>query len=303
MPGPLTIRDATVRAGVLEVTTESGTTGRGGPLRGAAPGLRGREITGLEPMRAALGDDYPAVEMACLDALGKARGAPVYQLLGGPTRYKVRVLTPLARGTPDEMMAAMERGARAFRVPAPGDAPARSFVSAVVARLEALRKAGGDGVDFVLAADGKLQPREALRVARAIEGLHVMWFDEPCAASNLAALRELASQTVTPLGFGSSLTTPGAFLDLLREQAAGVLRPRIARFGFAGVRRIAAVAETYYTGVAPIAESGALGRAAALHLAASLPNFVIQELEGGGLKDGFAAIENRPGLGLGEARA
>jgi galactonate dehydratase len=302
MAGPLTIRSVTARGRVLEVTTESGAMGRGGPLRGPAPEIRGREITALEPMRAELGAAYPAVEMACLDALGKARGAPLYQLLGGPTRYKVRVLTPLETATPDELRRAMERGGRAFKVGTPPEAPARGFVSAVVRTLEELRKAGGDGVDFVLAAQGGLQTREALRMARAIEGLHVMWFDEPCAMTNLAALGELAGQTTTPLGFGANVRSMGGFLDLLREQAAGVLRPPLSQFGFAGVRRIAALAETYYVGVAPVVEGDALSAAAAVHLAASLPNFVIQELPARPLKEGFIELTNAPGLGAVEGQ-
>jgi galactonate dehydratase len=133
---------------------------------------------------------------------------------------------------------------------------------------------------------------------------------------NIAAIQKLALERVTPLGFGRTIHSPVGFQNFLREQALDVLRPDLARNGITQIRRMAAMAETYYTAVAPYHEGGPIGTAAALQLAASLPNFFIQqipvpeaqedvrmraEITGGSIetvKDGFAALPTGPGLGI-----
>src|SRR5439155_2125068 len=126
---------------------------------------------------------------------------------------------------------------------------------------------------------------------------------------------------VTPLGFGRRLHQGGAFADLLRDQAIDILRPSLALNGLSQLRRMAAQAETYYTAIAPYHEGGPVATAAALHLAASLPNFFIQQvpyteaaedramrasLGGATLEtpvDGFLPLPSGPGLGVAVDRA
>jgi galactonate dehydratase len=141
-----------------------------------------------------------------------------------------------------------------------------------------LRAAGGANFDFVLSGGGSLSAGDAASVASALERFHLLWFDEPCRLSNLGAVRKIAAEGVTPLGFGTHLHHGGDFQDLLREEVADVLRPSLALNGITQIRRIAAVAETYYIAVAPYHNGGPVGTAAALHLAASLPNFFIQQI-------------------------
>jgi len=121
---------------------------------------------------------------------------------------------------------------------------------------------------------------------------------------------------VTALGFGRHLHDSGAFQDLLREEVIDVLRPSLALNGISQIRKMAALAEAYYVAVAPHHNGGPVATAAALHLAASLPNFFIQqiplpaaeadrrmraELAGVSVErvtDGFAALPTGAGLGI-----
>jgi galactonate dehydratase len=186
----------------------------------------------------------------------------------------------------------------------------------IVKTFDKLRAAGGENVDFVLDGAAGLSPGVAGTICDALERFHLLWFDEPCPSLNVAAIQKLALERVTPLGFGRSIHSGVHFQDLLREGALDVLRPDIARNGITQIRRMAAMAETYYTAVAPYHDGGPIATAAALHLAASLPNFFIQQIPapqaeedirmrasitGGSIetvKDGYAALPTGPGLGI-----
>jgi galactonate dehydratase len=322
---------------VLEVHTKGGLTGYGecsvaspDALALAKQTALGRPATSYEVISRELAV-YPgmqaAVVMALLDITGKYAKAPLYQTLGGPTRNKARALTPLSGVTDAELAASMKRahdaGHRAFLVPAPASAAAnqgQAFVRAARARLESLRAEAGPDVDFVLDGGGRLTPGDSASLATALERFHLLWFDEPCRTSNITTLHKIAGETVTPLGFGRRVHQGGAFQDLLRDQVIDVLRPSLALNGLSQLRRMAALAETYYTAIAPHHEGGPIATAAALHLAASLPNFFIQQLPfteaaedramraglgGASLEkpvDGFLSLPTGPGLGVAVVR-
>jgi galactonate dehydratase len=153
-------------------------------------------------------------------------------------------------------------------------------------------------------------------VATTVETKHPLWFDEPCSHSNIEALRKVSAETVVPLGFGAGIDDPAVFQGLLREGLIDLVRPDIATFGISGVRRIAALAEPYYVAVAPRHDGGPITTAAAIHIAASIPNFFIQhvplpaaeqdramrreivspQLEAG--DNGFLELTKSPGLGI-----
>lgn len=316
---------------VVRVRTKSGLTGYGecaraadGDLAGARQAVMGRAATSYEVLRRDLAP-WPglsaAVNMALLDILGQSVNAPVYQVLGGPTRNKVRALEALSGDTDAELVESLRRrlsaGARAFSVPLP-QARARNqgqrFVKDIVARVEALRNASADA-DFVLDGAGALTPGDAASVTAAIERLHPLWFDEPCPLLNLDAVRKISAESVTPLGFGRGIHNPSRFQDLLRLDSIDVLRPDISLNGITGIKRMAAIAETYYVAVAPYHSGGPIATAAALHLAASLPNFFIQQIPipsgeadramraalGGSVETvsaGFAHLPGGAGLGI-----
>jgi galactonate dehydratase len=280
---------------IIRVQTHSGLTGFGecgpvsvGDLAKTRPLVLGKTATAYEMVRRQL-EGVPnlqaAVNIALLDIVGKWSKAPLFQVLGGPTRSKARAIASLEGQSVDALSGSMRRaheaGYRAFAVPVPPAAAPNQgqvFVHAVQKRMESLRAAGGANFDFVLSGGGSLSAGDAASVASALERFHLLWFDEPCRLSNLGAVRKIAAEGVTPLGFGTHLHHGGDFQDLLREEVADVLRPSLALNGITQIRRIAAVAETYYIAVAPYHNGGPVGTAAALHLAASLPNFFIQQI-------------------------
>ena len=199
-------------------------------LRHAGEAIRSRQATEIEVLRARLASMprvKAAVNMAILDIVGKFTKAPVYQLLGGPTRHKARALLRL-EGATDEMLVASckrarEAGFRAFIVPMPPPErrnQGRALVDAMRQRLEALRAVMGEEMDFVLDGAGSLAPGDGARLSAAFERFHLLWLDQPCSASKLEAMRKLAAGSVTPLGFGSHLYRPGEFQDLLREDGS-----------------------------------------------------------------------------------
>ena len=160
---------------LLRIETSAGISGYGETrsvgaveLDRARSALRGREATEYEALRpglAAMPGIQAAVNMALLDIVGQSAKAPIYQLLGGPTRHKARALAPLAGDSESALMGALKRardaGFRAFLVPAvPGASPnsGQAFVLANRQRLEAMRAETGEEVDFALDCGGALSP-------------------------------------------------------------------------------------------------------------------------------------------------
>ncbi len=263
-----------------------------------------------------------AVDIALLDIRGKVVSAPIYDLFAGRTRDKARAMASL-RGNSEQELAqqlavARQHGFRAFSVPVPlhRDDPTRgrAFFAATEAMLGRLRRAGA--TDLVLDCAGRASASEAAGLAARLEAFHLLWIDEPTDQISDANLKKISHESVTPVGWGRSLTTSGRFQDLLRMQVIDVLRPDIGLHGISGIRRLASLAEAYYTAVAPFHRGGPIGTAAALQVAASIPNFVLQEVaftpEGAERRmheaiagtslpqvtDGFFELPTGPGLGI-----
>jgi galactonate dehydratase len=320
------------RYSILRLTTGSGLTGWGEcgvvtdpEVVEARDKLMGMPATSLEPVRmklASLPRMQAGVNMALLDIAGKATKVPAYQFLGGPTRYKIRAFTPLVGDTTEALLpalrAAREAGHLAAGIPLLPPAPGvqrKAFVNAVRQKMDALRAEVGTGFDFVLQAGGLLSPADAATVAAELERFHLLWLDQPCGHRQLDVLGKV-SESVTPLGYGQDIQDTSRFMDLLRAQVIDLLRPSLDLHGVTGIRRISAIAETYYVAVAPHHNGGPIATAAALHLAASVPNFYIQEIpfpaaaqdrtmrsdlvgpEIETVKQGFAALPQGHGLGV-----
>ncbi len=314
---------------VLRVRTRSGVTGFGecgpvpaGDIDAARAALIGKPATAYQFLTTGTALDG-AINMALLDITARACSAPVFRLLGGPTRVKARALARLRGASDAELATSLDRGMqdgyRAFQVPLPpvtSRNQGQAFDKAVRARMDSLRKAGGENVDFVLDGDARLSAGDAGSVAASVEKHHLLWFDEPCAVTNLQTIRKISDENVTPLGFGRAVRESSVFQDLLREGCVDILRPDLGSFGISRVRQAATLAETYYVAVAPGHEGGPVGTAAAIHLAASLPNFFIQHVPRPltdadramrqeivtqpveTVRDGFLSLPSGPGFGI-----
>jgi len=294
----------------LRVTTRSGLTGWGECAHAAEQDAKALEKDWLgkpATLYAAIDLSSPlagALDMALMDILGKACRAPVYRVLGGPTRHKVRAFT-------DSNEAAFS----AVGISAPKPA-SRYQGQAYQNQVRALIKQLPEDRDFVLCGNGSLTPGDAASAAAAVQSSHPLWFDEPCSVSNIETVRKVSGESVTPLGFGRGINDAGVFQALLREGLIDVVRPDIAYWGISGARRIAVLAEGYYVAIAPHHDGGPVATAAAIHLAASVPNFFIQHVPlpqdskdremraaivPGGIetpRDGFLQIPTGPGLGI-----
>jgi galactonate dehydratase len=258
-----------------------------------------------------------------LDLVARSAGVPIYQYLGGPTRFKVRLLARLEGADEDALVQAVshakEQGFKAFSFPIPGrDAMWRmqAYVDAIRKRAERLKAAGGPGTDLVLDASGTLTPGDAAFIATALERMHLLWMDEPVSVLSNDTLSKITGESVMPVGVGRNIHDVAPFLNLLRWGCVDILRPDAGRNSLRKLRRMAAVAETHYVAIGPYHDGGPIGTVAAIHLAASLPNFFIQqtphpaaeqdramrtELTSGNQEsatNGFAQLLNKPGLGF-----
>jgi galactonate dehydratase len=318
---------------VVRVESRGGAIGygEGGPVKGsdiaeAKTAVVGRRGTDAEFVRHRLAG-VPAMEAAVNDAMldlsARSANVPIYQYLGGPTRYKARVLGRLEGDNEDALTESLQRaksqGFRAFSFPIPErDAMWRmqAYVDTIRKRVERMRAVAGPNTDFVLDANASLTPGDAGFVATALERTHLLWLDEPTEILTNDALSKITGQSVMPMGIGRRIHEVTPLQNLLRWGCVDILRPSLGLNSTLKIRRMAAVAETHYVAVGPYHNGGPIGTVAAIHLAASLPNFFIQqvpqpsaeqdramraELTSGNRElfvDGFAQLLNKPGLGF-----
>jgi galactonate dehydratase len=228
------------------------------------------------------------LELACWDIVGKALDQPVYRLLGGAVRDRIKTYANgwyTVERTPDEFHAAavrvLERGYRALKLDPFGagswelsaDERRRSL-----ALVEAVRDAVGTEVEILIEMHGRFTPAEAIRLARELEPFAPSWIEEPVPPDNLKALKKVSDRVSIPVATGERIHVRHEFRELFELQAADVIQPDLTMCGgIAETRKIAAWAESYYLLVAPHNVGGPVSTAAALHLAAVTPNFKIQE--------------------------
>jgi len=215
------------------------------------------------------------IDQALWDIKGKAYGVPVYKLLGGPTRERVRVYGRLSE----------ETGVNAMKVGVRGTARApfkynegMKFVEEVVERFKALRQKVGSGVDIGVEFHGQVQPPTASVLMKALEPYYPWFYEEIVQALNVDIMAELARKTHIPIATGERIFTKWGFKEILEKRAAVILQPDVCYAGgITELKIIAGMAEAYYTPLAPHNPQGPCSLAASLQVAASIPNFLIQE--------------------------
>lgn len=343
---------------LVKLTTDDGITGWGecyaasvgpGAMRAVIADVFGRHMEGESPenielmFRRAYSSGFTqrpdltvmgafsGLEIACWDILGKARGRPVWALLGGRMNDRIRAYTylyPLSgHALPDfwvspEMAAetaadCVARGYTAVKFdPAGpytirgGHMPAMADIGRSVAFCRAIREAVGERADLLFGTHGQFTTGGAIRLGRALEPFSPLWFEEPVPPGNPAQMAEVAARLRIPVATGERLTTRAEFAPVLRQGAAAILQPALGRAG--GIweaRKIAAMAEVYDAQMAPHLYAGPVEWAANIHLAATIPNLLMCEtietpfhdrLITGTLRveDGFVAPPEAPGLGI-----
>jgi galactonate dehydratase len=253
---------------------------------------------------------------------------PVYELLGGRVRDRVRAYNHLGGGnmasmyesvTPEEFaeraLAVREMGFDAMKfmaVPRTEPVEGRRAVHYAESLVRAVRDAVGPDVDLMVDLHGRTWPAMALQYCDAFEAYGLLFFEEPCPTEDLAATAEVTRQARIPIATGERLVGRHQFRELFERRAAHIAQPDLSHCGglWEG-RKIAAMAEAHSVAVAPHNPNGPLATAAAIQFAAATPNWLIQEMltsdvpwrddvvQGAFHADrGYVAIPTRPGLGV-----
>ena len=271
------------------------------------------------------------IEIALWDLAGKAMGQPVYRLLGGKFRDRIRLYCDCHAGRDDSPESYAERAKEVVsmgfnaikfdidnaRSPhkldefnwsvTPGE------LAEMVDKVSAVREAVGPEVDVAIDMHGRYDTHSAIRVAQAIEEFNLMWLEEPVPPENVDAMLEVKRSSRTPICAGENLYLRWGFRDLIEKQAVDVIMPDLPKCcGLSEGRKIANMAEVYYIPLAPHNVCGPLGTIASCHTCASVPNFLVlewhwvdrphwQELVEADpplIQDGYITVPDRPGLGV-----
>ena len=257
------------------------------------------------------------IEMAMWDVFGKVVGLPVWKLLGGSVRNRIRVYTGIGGTTPDECA---ERGKKAvaagFRAVKMGASPqpvrfvdTPKVIDAMIARVAAVREAVGDEVDIAVDLHRRLSPTMAAILVKALEPFRLLFAEEPCHPENNEPLLALSQSTTVPIATGERHLTRWGFREIIEREMCAILQPDIRHCGgILELKKISAMAEIHNIAIAPHNAAGPIGVAASVHVMATVPNLLICEgghQRGEGLfstplvlKDGFIELPTTPGLGV-----
>lgn len=267
------------------------------------------------------------IEQAMWDIKGKYYNCPVWEMLGGKVRDKIRMYTHIKRTavagdfSVDEMLNITDERLRAGYT-----ALKYSIISPIraidtpqnlmghIARFAAVRERIGDSVDLAIDFHGRVSPAMALRLAEELKPYRPFFIEEPCLPENVDCMVNIARSTSIPIAAGERLFGKWQFRELLEKQAVAVVQPDICHCGgiFEG-RKIALMSELYFGSIAPHNPLGPISLAACLQVDACSPNFLVQEHPGnpdGGdlgvgylkepfvMKNGYIDVPTKPGLGV-----
>jgi galactonate dehydratase len=330
----------------LKVETSDGTVGWGEPYpkwhfgKGADPATRDavdqlmtKYVLGADPLR--IEDHWQTmyrsglfrggtvhlsaiagIDEALWDIKGKHYDAPVYDLLGGKARDRVKLYQHVDDA--DDAREAVADGFRAVKVvPFPEmrrvETPAK--VNETVETIAAIREAIGDDVDLGIDFHGRIARPMAKWVAEELEPYRPMFIEEPIVPDQNDALAKLEAHTSIPIATGERMYTRWDFKRILEDNSVDVVQPDLScAGGITEVRKIASMAEAYDVALAPHCPIGPLALAASIHVDACTPNALVQEQTihagTGGLDyldnpevfayddEGYAEIPDGPGLGV-----
>lgn len=259
-----------------------------------------------------------AINISLWDVLGKLYGAPIYRLLGGKCREKVRVYVHLKVESPEELAeeasARVKEGFTAVRF-----APFISgfermrhsrIVDIAVSQVKAVREAVGDDVDICLDIHGRVDPYQAIVIAKELEPYRIFFYEDPILPENIDMMTYVAQHINIPIATGERLYTIYDFMELISKKAASMMRPDLCLAGgISQCRKIAAIAEANYIDVVLHCPLSGVAVAASVHYALSIHNFTLQEYvplaaeqpivkNRVRLKNGYLEVPERPGLGV-----
>ena len=260
-----------------------------------------------------------AIDVALWDILGKSTGLPVYQLLGGKCREKIKVFANVVGDTLEERAESAhslaEAGFISLRttpfLPDSERYSSTRLVKTAVEIVRSIREAVGDELDLGVEIHRNLSPREAITMGRELEPFRLIYFEDPVAPESVRALEYVAEHVDIPIAAGERSYNIQQFKELIDSGAVGLIRPDLSLAGgFSQCKKIAGIAESSLTGVFPHLMGSPVNTAASVQFAAAIPNYVVQESnikeppldeivdESVALKAGYRIIPNRPGIGV-----
>lgn len=261
-----------------------------------------------------------AIETALYDLKGKAFGMPVWQLLGGRMRERIRCYTHAVPGhawhdLEDHRAAeALAEKAREF-VDEGYTALKMGGIEHIVRDITAVRNEVGDDIDIMVDLHGMpwMTTRDAISMGRRLEEFGLFFYEEPVAPENVEALARVSKAINVPLAAGERLAYIYGARELIEREIVDVIQPDAGRFGgFSQLKKLAGMAEAHYIQVAPHDGSlGPVGEIASLHFCSTIPNFLIWEHLTGDVPcryeimapqpevvDGYMVLPEGPGLGV-----
>jgi galactonate dehydratase len=305
-------------------------------LRAMAPHLIGRSAFNIRHTGQVMFEDFAikrgspevlaawsAVEIALWDILGKRAGLPVYNLIGGASRERVRVYANgWSRGSTIEegVKRGLEVKAMGFTAakfdPFPG--PWRTHVDRrdedfAIAYVREMRQALGPDFELLIEAHRRFAPAHAIRIGHRLAEFGIDWYEEPCLSENIKLVAEVRRAVSIPIVTGEAIYTKEAFFECLAKRAADILNPDICVVGgITAMLDIAAMAQPQAVVIAPHNYNSTLvGLAATVHVSATIPNFriaeyfvnfedVCRDISTSSLtvQDGWIDLPTAPGLGV-----
>lgn len=270
------------------------------------------------------------IDNALYDIVGKALNVPVYKLLGGKFRDKIRLYADCHAGETndpkayaDKAMEVAEEGFSAvkFDVDSTGTGKLDAYnwtvgakeMTHVINLIEAIRNALGYEFDLAIDCHGQFDMPSAITLAKAVEPLRLLWLEEPVPAENIDALAQVRRTSSTVICTGENQYTRFEYLELFERKAVDIIMPDLAKAGgIAEGKRIADMADAHYIPIAPHNVSSPLGMMAACHIMASVPNFLLLEFHARDIEwwndmcdgdhpfieNGFMTVSERPGIGV-----
>lgn len=333
----------------LKITTDCGLEGWGEPViegraetvaaavREAEPLLLGKDAGHIEDIwqmlyrsgfyrgGPILSSAISGIEQALWDIKGKSLNLPVYELLGGPVRERIRVYSWIGGDRPSDVAAAAcEKAAQGYSAIKMNGTEELDYldsyrkIDAAVARVGAIRDALGNDFDIAVDFHGRVHQAMARILVKELEPYRLLFIEEPVLIEQLDVIRELRRHTVTPIATGERNYTRWGFKEMLQSGAVDIIQPDLCHAGgILEVKKIAAMAECFDVAVAPHCPLGPIALAASLQLDYGTPNAIIQEQslgihynQGADLldyladrsvfeyRDGYVYRNQLPGLGI-----
>jgi len=323
----------------LKIETDEGITGWGEPVvegrsQTVAQAVKemGRIIIGQDPRRiehiwqsvycgefyrggAVLTSALSGIEQALWDITGKWLNVPVYQLLGGRTRDKIKVYGHIQGESTEEYLKnaslVKDKGFNTFKWTVPGplqfiETPDK--IDEVVGKFAKIRGALGNGAQIGIDFHGRVSSALALPLINGLAPYKPMFIEEPVLPENASVMARIASMSSIPIATGERLFTKWGFRDVIEKQGASILQPDLSHAGgILECKKIAAMAEAYYMSIAPHCPLGPIALASCIQLDACIPNFFCQEMVTNGegyienpfiVDNGYIQLSEKPGLGI-----